>query len=135
MDNIISLKTDNSVSMIHFELKTPEVRPGEELSFTFTLQNTSDSPVRLNVRYEIDFPAEDGGRVCHIYRISSRKCPVGFLLYNHTHMIPKDFIRAEDAASKDTDILTFPGSRILPCRLHILVNGQILQSADFRIIK
>lgn len=148
MSNIIDLKTDNSISLIHFELQTPSVNLGEDLVFSFTLQNTSDAPIRLNIRYEIDCPDGKGGWRRHSYKISNRKCPVGFLLYNRNHTILEDSVSKaaelpahtsqESAPTDSPSVLLFSGnpetdSLRLPCRLHILINGQVLRTEGFEL--
>ncbi len=148
MSNIIDLKTDNSISLIHFELQTPSVNLGEDLVFSFTLQNTSDAPIRLNIRYEIDCPDGKGGWRRHSYKISNRKCPVGFLLYNRNHTILEDSVSKaaalpahtsqENAPTDSPSVLLFSrnsetDSLRLPCRLHILINGRVLRTEGFEL--
>ena len=146
MDNMIDLKTDNSISLIHYELQTPFVNLGEDLIFSFTLQNTSLVPVRLDIRYKLELPNGNGGWRRHSYKISNRKCPVGFLLYNRAHTISADSVPGSAMApnlplqdlSRDHTILLFrehtdAAPSALPCRLHILVNGQVLKTDSFNL--
>ncbi len=134
MNNIIDLNVASSISMVHFAIRTPRVRMGEELSFTFTLRNTSDTPKRLDIRYEIEQEDAAGRLVRHPYRISNRKCPVGFLLYNHSHKIWEDSILTDSKMLDDPSLLLFPGAHDIPCKLRILVNGQFLQEEAFTVV-
>lgn len=133
MDKIIDLRTDDSISLIHYKLQTPFVNLGEDLIFSFTLQNTSEKPVPVDIRYRIECPDGKGWRY-RTYKISSRKCPVGFLLYNRSHTLFPDsiFINPVPASSMEIDD-TGAVSHRLPCRLHILVNGQVLKTWDFEL--
>lgn len=134
MKNIIPLGTDAAVTMTHFELKTSQVKPGDELAFTFTLQNSAQTPVHLDIRYELLFPARDGAFSSRTYQIADRKCPAGFLLYNQTLPITEDILPSKEAANEDAAILLFPGVHPLSCRLRILVNGLSLGEAPFQFL-
>ncbi len=134
MNDVIDLKIYDSISLIHFELKTPLVALGEELEFTFTLQNVSDAPMHLDIRYQLDSTDAHGTQTIRTYKISSKKCPVGFLLYNHSHTLLEDSILVDNSTSVSSKLAFFPGTRTIPCVLHILVNGQILHSTDFQVI-
>lgn len=127
MSNVIDLDIRDSVSMIHFEILTPQVAFGDELSFTFTLQNISEQPVRLDIRYEITHPDRDGRPVRRMYKISNRKCPMGFLLYNHSHTILEDSLPADrrmlGEAVRETMSDRSVSHIAVPCELGIVVNG------------
>lgn len=141
MSNVIDLDIRDCVSMIHFEILTPQVAFGEELSFTFTLQNISEQPVRLDIRYEITHPDKNGRPLRRMYKISNRKCPVGFLLYNHSHTILEDSIPADglmlgadSTASRSNPHPYFAAAACaapIPCELAIVVNGIRQKSGEF----
>lgn len=120
MENIIDLDIRNSISMTHLEILKTEVGSGEDLLFTFTLQNISNRNVRLDIRYEVVHPEPDGRVITRLYRISNRKCPTGFLQYNRRHTIYPD--------------TRHPRSVPIPCELKIVVNGKRLGSAAFIVI-
>lgn len=120
MGNIIDLDISNSISMTHFDLLTTEVGAEEDLRFTFTLQNTSGRNVLLDIRYEIVHPEPDGEKISRLYRISTRRCPAGFLLYNRRHTIYPN--------------KQHPCSVPIPCELRIIVNGKRLGGGEFIVI-
>ena len=120
MGIIIDLDISSSISMTHFEILTTEVGSEEDLRFTFTLQNISNRTIRLDIRYEIIHPEPDGRKVACLYRISSLRCPTGFLLYNRRHTIYPNRM--------------LPRSVPFPCELSIVVNGIRLGSAAFEVI-
>lgn len=119
MSNIIELNISNSLSVIHLEVLSPRLREGEELEFTFTLQNTADTPLRADIRYEIGCPAENGGMEYRLYKMSNRICPSGFLLFNRTHTM-----------LSESGLTLRPGV----CELRIVVNGRRLETAFFTML-
>lgn len=116
MTKIIDLNINDSISVIHLEVLTPQVAIGESVSFTFTLQNTADTPLRIDIRYEIGYSTNGGVKEYKLYRMSNRICPPGFLLFNRRQLLELP-----------------PEHEICPgiCELRIVVNGKRLKSAYF----
>ena len=119
MTKIIDLNTNDSISVIHLEVLTPQVTIGENMAFTFTLQNTAETPLRVYIRYEIGYCTCDGAREYKLYKMSSRICPPGFLLFNRRQL------------------LELPsGHELCPgiCELRIVINGKRLKSVHFDMV-
>lgn len=119
MTNIIDLNTNDRISVIHLEVLTPQVAIDETMSFTFTLQNDCDTPIRIDIRYEIGYCTLGGTKEYKLYRLSNRICPPGFLLFNRRQLIQLP-----------------PGHEIYPgiCDIRIVINGKRLKSAYFEVI-
>lgn len=119
MSDIIEFSSQDSVSVIHLEILTPIITIGDNLEFTFTLQNTGNFPVRTAIQYEIICQTAGGDRLKQIYNFSNRLFSKGFLLFHQTQRL--DF---------DPSLTILPGRQ----QLSILINGNHLKTAFFDTI-
>lgn len=116
MSNIVDFYTPNSFSVIYLEILTPRILIGDNLEFTFTLENISEHSQLADIWYEITYHSADGTAYNKRYPISSRKCPKGFLLFHRElEMAPQEFP------------LIAPGTQ----ELTIIVNQSRLKSTTF----
>ena len=113
-----------SLSMIHFQILNPRIYCGENLDFTFTIENSSSHSVIVSLDYELSYSESGGSLVCRKFPISSGKCPVGYMLYNYSH-VPASSI-----------FYGYPVTPPVPVsgELCILINGKKQQPLPFEVL-
>ncbi len=113
-----------SLSMIHFQILNPRIYCGENLDFTFTIENSSSHSVIVSLDYELSYSESDGSMICQRFPISSGKCPVGYMLYNYSHV---------PGSSRFAGYST-PAEVPVSGELSILINGKKQQPLPFEVL-
>jgi 3-methyladenine DNA glycosylase AlkC len=75
-----------SAIVVHnLALSPTEITMGQDLTFSFTIQNNSTERQKIRLEYGIDFVKANGSRTCKIFKISEKDIGLGELQVTKTH--------------------------------------------------
>lgn len=107
------------VQITELTLSASQLRIGEALSFHFTLENPSSSPVTLRVEYGIDFVKANGQTSRKLFKITENTYKSGETSFQRNHSF-KDLSTRKHYSGKH--------------RLSIVMNGQTMAEANFELV-
>src|SRR5690606_15699451 len=103
-----------------FTIHTPQVANGEDLLFSFTIENTAFEPIFVRLEYGMDFLRQNGSWSRKVFKISERG------------LIPGEAIKIQRKQSfrPITTRVYYPGTQ----RVAVIVNGRELAVGEFVLL-
>jgi 3-methyladenine DNA glycosylase AlkC len=115
------LHDNTKIEVTHFKIKTPKVKIGDYLSFSFSIKNSGNKEKSLRIEYAIHYLLKNGQHYKKVFKISERQIAKNESLH----------FEKRHSFKLITTRKYYPGQH----KISVIINGQELKTGKFELIK